>query len=54
MKKKDKDTKEENFEEINNYCEECQKEDETVSQNFILTGFKICKSCQTSKTIFPL
>ena len=40
--------------EFNNYCEECKKEDESVSQNLILTGFKICKSCRTSKTIFPL
>ena len=41
-------------EELNNFCEECKKEDESVSQNLILTGFKICKSCRTSKTIFPL
>ena len=38
---------------LNNICEECKKEDESVSQNLILTGFKICKSCRTSKTIFP-
>ena len=47
LKKKDS-------EEINNICEECKKEDESVSQNLILTGFKICKSCRTSKTVFPL
>ena len=40
--------------ELNNQCEECKKEDESVSQNLILTGFKICKSCRTSKTVFPL
>ena len=52
--KDNKSNKEENFEEINNYCEECKKEDESVSQNLILTGFKICKSCRVSKTIFPI
>ena len=40
--------------ELNNICEECRKEDESVSQNLILTGFKICKSCRVSKTIFPI
>ena len=46
--------KEKDLKEFNNYCEECKKEDESVSQNLILTGFKICKSCRTSKTIFPI
>ena len=41
-------------EELNYICEECKKEDESVSQNLILVGFKICKSCRTSKTIFPV
>ena len=40
--------------ELNEICEECKKEDESVTQNLILTGFKLCKSCRTSKTIFPL
>ena len=40
--------------ELNNICEECKKEDESVSQNLILIGFKICSSCKTSKTIFPI
>ena len=40
--------------ELNNICEECKKEDESVSQNLILTGFIICKSCRVSKTIFPI
>ena len=40
--------------ELDNVCEECKKEDESVSQNLILTGFKICKSCRISKTIFPI
>ena len=38
---------------LNDICEECKKEDETVTQNLLLTGFKICKSCRTSKTVFP-
>ena len=42
------------IEELNNICDECQEEDESVSQNLILTGFKLCKSCRLSKTIFPL
>ena len=41
-------------EELNNICEECKEEDESVNQNLILTGFKLCKSCRVSKTIFPL
>jgi hypothetical protein len=46
--------KEENIQELNNICDECKKIDESVSQNLILTGFKICKSCRVSKTIFPI
>ena len=40
--------------ELDDFCEECRKEDSSVSQNLILTGFKICNSCNTSKTIFPI
>ena len=40
--------------ELNDICDECKEEDESVTQNLILTGFKICKSCRVSKTIFPL
>ena len=40
--------------ELNNICDECKEEDESVTQNLILTGFKLCKSCKISKTIFPL
>ena len=39
---------------LDDLCEECQKNDESVTQNLILTGFKICKSCRVSKTIFPI
>jgi len=42
------------IEDLDNTCEECQKNDESVSQNLILTGFKLCKSCRVSKTIFPI
>ena len=40
--------------ELNNICDECKDKHESVSQNLILTGFKICKSCRVSKTIFPI
>ena len=43
-----------NSNDLNNICDECKDEDESVSQNLILTGFKICKSCRVSKTIFPI
>tara|TARA_A100001011_G_C14272729_1_gene827738 strand:+ start:1057 stop:1218 length:162 start_codon:yes stop_codon:yes gene_type:complete len=39
--------------ELNNICDECKVKDESVTQNLILTGYKICKSCRVSKTIFP-
>ena len=45
---------EEIFRELNNICEECKKEDESVSQNLILTSYKLCSSCRVSKTIFPI
>ena len=56
MTKKDpfENIKEEDLSDFNNKCDECKKEDESVSQNLILTGFKLCKSCRTSKTIFPI
>jgi len=50
-----KDNNEEkSLEELDNICEECKDENESVSQNLILTGFKLCKSCRVSKTIFPI
>tara|TARA_B100000579_G_scaffold406183_1_gene392418 strand:+ start:244 stop:399 length:156 start_codon:yes stop_codon:yes gene_type:complete len=45
---------EKNIKDLDDICEECQKVDESVSQILILTGFKICKSCRASKTIFPI
>ena len=40
--------------ELNNICDECNKEDESVSQNLILISYKLCSSCRVSKTIFPI
>ena len=45
---------EEIIRELNNICDECKKEDESVSQNLILTSYKVCSSCRVSKTIFPI
>ena len=41
-------------EKLDNICEECKKEDESVSQNLMMNGYKICGSCKISKTIFPV
>ena len=46
--------REEIIRDLDNICDECKKEDESVSQNLILTSFKLCKSCRVSKTIFPI
>ena len=43
-----------NKEKADNYCEQCKKEDESVKQNLIMHGYKICKSCNLAKTIFPI
>ena len=37
-----------------NICEEFSKEDESVSSNLIITGYKVCNSCKLSITIFPV
>ena len=42
------------LDDLDDICDECKDEHESVSQNLILTGFKICKSCRLSKTIFPI
>ena len=39
---------------LNYICEECREKDESVLQNLILRGFKVCNSCNISKTLFPL
>ena len=43
-----------NYVEVDNVCEECKKIDENVKSNLIMSGYKICNSCKTSKTIFPI
>ena len=40
--------------ELDYICDECKKQDISVTQNLILTGYKLCKSCRTSKTLFPI
>ena len=50
----DDDIQERDLKDLDNICDECRDEHESVSQNLILTGFKICKSCRVSKTIFPI
>jgi|TARA_B100001093_G_scaffold374928_1_gene359927 hypothetical protein len=50
----DNDVKEKELKDLDDICDECKQDDESVSQNLILTGFKICKSCRISKTIFPI
>ena len=39
---------------LDDICDECKSEDSSVTENLILTGFKICKSCRISKTLFPI
>ena len=41
-------------EKLDNICEECKNEDESVSQNLMMYGYKNCDSCKISKTIFPV
>ena len=40
--------------EIDNVCENCKKEDSSVKQNLMMFSYKICNSCNLSKTIFPV
>ena len=55
MTNKNIDNKNKNSDqELNDICEECANKDESVTQNLILLGYKICKSCRISKTIFPI
>ena len=41
-------------EDLNDICEECKNKKESVTQNLIIYGFKICNSCNISKKIFPI
>ena len=43
-----------NEDDLDDFCEECSSKDPSVSQNFIMYGYKICISCKISKTIFPV
>jgi hypothetical protein len=43
-----------NLDKLDDMCEECKKEDESVAQNLIMNGYKICNSCKVSKTLFPI
>ena len=40
--------------ELDDICEECKNIDKSVTENLMLTGYKLCKSCRVSKTLFPL
>ena len=50
----DKNINEKDLNELDDICDECKKEHQSVSQNLILTSFKICESCRISKIIFPI
>tara|TARA_B110000003_G_scaffold105047_1_gene107446 strand:- start:216 stop:383 length:168 start_codon:yes stop_codon:yes gene_type:complete len=50
----DDNTNKEIIKDLDNICEECKKKDESVTQNLILTSYKLCNSCRVSKTIFPI
>ena len=50
----DKEEKDKELKELDDICDECKNKHESVTQNLILTGFKICGSCRISKTIFPI
>ena len=39
---------------VDNICEECREEDESVKQNLIMYSYKICNCCNLAKKIFPL
>ena len=53
-KNQKKPLNEDSVKDLNDVCDECKKIDQSVSQNIILTGFKVCESCRISKTIFPI
>ena len=54
MTKKIKIVNKENLDKLDDICEECSKKDDSVYQNLIMHGYKICNSCKTSKNIFPV
>ncbi|MDA8918925.1 hypothetical protein N9I08_04215 [Candidatus Pelagibacter sp.] len=54
MTKNSKNSKNHKIQQLPRICEECNRKDESVYQNLILFGYKVCKSCRLSKTIFPI
>ena len=54
MTKNSKNSKNHKIQQLPHICEECNRKDESVYQNLILFGYKVCKSCRLSKTIFPI
>ena len=54
MKNDDHFVLDDKLEKIDNFCEECKKEDESVKQNLIIQAYKICNGCNLAKKIFPL
>ena len=40
--------------ELNKVCEECEKKENSVFQNLIMHGYKICDRCKLSKFIFTI
>ena len=51
---KKKNLEKDEIKKINNICEECNKNDESVPGNLIMYSYKICESCRISKNIFPI
>ena len=49
-----KNLKEKDLKELDDICDECKEKDESVSQNLLMFGYKICVSCRIAKTIFSL
>ena len=43
---------EKNLKDLDDICDECKEQHESVTQNLILTGFKICKSCRVLRQFF--
>ena len=54
MKNDDHIVLDDNSRNLNNICEECKKEDESVTQNLIMHSYKICNSCNLTRKIFPI
>jgi hypothetical protein len=53
-KKENQEFTKDDFDDLNEICEECQIKDQSVTQNLILVGLKVCNSCRISKNLFPI